>query len=417
MRLPLTVGIVGIALSFAATSVGAQPITVQYVDWKLNDSQEILEFYRTAAAEFEAANPDVKIELVPVQWEQRVQKFTTEVQAGLPRDAVRLSKDDLPALFPILQPLEPLLETAGATDLVDAFPIKVLESLSNDGQLYAIPQSIAVDGLMYNKRMFEEAGLDPNKPPATWEEFRAYAEKLTKAPEQYAYAIFGAKSGSSARRWLRVFWDAGCEFISRDFKRAAFLDKDECIEAFAREINFAIVDGFTPPGATTADFEFVITAFAQRRVAMHMGGPNNAAIAEARNPGIFDELALAPMPDTGASLVGGDAMVIPAGAKHPVEAMRWIAFINSKELQVRSSLVLNATPSRPDALSDERIQAKPLLAFSPEPDALFAGYNTPKWPEIQEALFDIVQSALLEDETPEQALRSGAERIDAILAE
>lgn len=411
-------GAVSLALSgLMSGPLQAEPVTVQYMDWKLNDSQESHDFYAIAAAEFERANPDIKIELVPVQWEQRVQKFTSEAQAGLPRDAVRLIKDDLASLNPLLQPLEPLMEAAGITGLVETLPQSILQSsLTFDGKLFGIPQYISVDGLMYNKRMFEEAGLDPDQPPRNWDEFRDYAAKLTQPPQQYAYALFGAKSGSAARRWMRVFWDAGCELISRDFTRAAFLDKPECIEAFAREINFATVDKFTPPGAAVADFEFVITAFAQRRVAMHMGGANNAKIADARNPGIIEELAMAPMPATGAALANSDAMVVPKGAKHPVEAMRWVAFLNSKEMQIRSGLVLNLTPSRPDAVSDERIQANPMLAFSPGPDALYSGYNTPDWPQVQEVLFDMVQSALLEDESPEEALISGAARIDQILA-
>ncbi len=405
-------------LMAAAVPAQAEPVTVQFVDWKLNDSQAILNFYSSVAAEFEAANPDIRIELVPVQWEQRVQKFTTEVQAGLPRDAIRLSKDDLVSLHPLLEPLGPLLVEAGITGLVEAMPQSIVrDSLTFDGELYGLVHNVSADGLMYNKRMFEEAGLDPDKPPRTWEEFRAYAERLNKPPQQYAYGMFGAKSASSARRWLRVFWDAGCEFIARDFTRATFLDKPECIAAFTREINFATVDKFTPPGAASADFEFVITAFAQRRVAMHAGGSNNAAIADSRNPGILGELALAPMPETGAALVNGDVMAIPKGAKHPVEAMRWLAFLNSKDMQVRSALVLNATPARADAIADERIQADPMLAFSPPPEALFAGYSTPKWPEVQEVLFDMVQAALLEEQTPEEALRDGAKRIDAILAD
>lgn len=47
-----------------------------------------------------------------------------------------------------------------------------------DGKVYGIPRTGYSMGLIYNKKLFTEAGLDPEKPPATWEELRAAAEKI-----------------------------------------------------------------------------------------------------------------------------------------------------------------------------------------------------------------------------------------------
>ena len=48
-----------------------------------------------------------------------------------------------------------------------------------DGATYGLPQDGYVLGLVYNRKLFEEAGLDPNSPPTTWEEVREYAQQLT----------------------------------------------------------------------------------------------------------------------------------------------------------------------------------------------------------------------------------------------
>lgn len=394
-------------------------VTIRYMDWKLNDSQEIMELFEAAALEFEAANPDIEIELVPAQWEQRMQKLMTEIQAGLPPDVARISVPDMGALFPVLQPIDTLLEEEGALAELEAqLSQKFLDdNLRRDGRLYGVNSYISADGLMYNKRMFEAAGLDPDRPPETWDEFLDYAKRLTNPPETYGYAIFGAKSGSSARRWLRVFWDAGCEFITRDLSRAALADKPECIEAFAREVAFDREHGVVPPGVVNADFEFIITAFAQERVAMHMGGANNAVIADGRNPGIIEHLALAPMPETGATQAGGDAFVIPANASNPEASAKWIAHLMSREFNVQQGLVGKLRPARTDAMEDPRIQADPFLSFKLDPDALYSPYSTEKWGQLQEALFDMVQSALLGDETPEEAIRTTEAELNRILAQ
>jgi len=408
-----------LALACAApVAVTAQPVTIQYMDWKLNDSKKIYEFYEQVAKEFTAANPDIKVELVPVQWEQRMQKLITESQGGVPRDVVRVTGTDMAALFPLLRPVDQLLRDIGKYDeVVKPIPARYLADYdTKDGKLYGIPTYISADGLMYNKKLFAAAGLDPNKPPKTWEEFLDYAIKLTKPPNQYGYVLFGAKSGSSARRWMRVFWDAGCEVITRDFKRAAFADKPQCVAAFKREIDFARVAKVTPPGAANADFEFVITGFAQERIAMHMGGANNVDIANGKNPGVGANFALVPMPVTGAALANGDSLVIPAGSKHPQQAAKWLAHLASKDVEVRYALVGRSSPARADALADPRIKADPFLAFHVPADALYSGYSTPKWPKVETVLMDMVQASLLGDETPEAALARGTKEVNAILA-
>ena len=150
---------------------------------------------------------------------------------------------------------------------------------------------------------------------------------------------------------------------------------------------------------------------------MHMGGANNAIIADGRNPGIMDHLALAPMPETGATQAGGDALIIPANANHPEEAARWIAHITSREFNVQQGLIAKLRPARQDAIQDPLIQADPFLSFKLDPEALFSPYSTEKWGQLQEVLLDMVQSALLGDETPEEAMNSAEAALNRILAQ
>jgi ABC-type glycerol-3-phosphate transport system substrate-binding protein len=93
----------------------AEPGKIRYMDWKLNDSKEILELYQVLAKDFEAKNLDIKVELVPVQWEQRMQKLMTEMQAGVPPDVARVSVVDMGAIFPLLQRVDEPLKALGAT--------------------------------------------------------------------------------------------------------------------------------------------------------------------------------------------------------------------------------------------------------------------------------------------------------------
>ncbi len=76
----------------------------------------------------------------------------------------------------------------------------VLDVVSDaQGKVYGLPVSGYTLGLMYNRTMFKKAGLDPDKPPKTWEELRAYAEKLTDTKK--GIAGFAACSKASQGGW------------------------------------------------------------------------------------------------------------------------------------------------------------------------------------------------------------------------
>jgi len=65
------------------------------------------------------------------------------------------------------------------------------------GRLYGIPLDAYSLGLCYSRKAFQEAGLDTNKPPTTWEQFRAYSKKLTTATRKG----FGMLSTQNTGGW------------------------------------------------------------------------------------------------------------------------------------------------------------------------------------------------------------------------
>jgi ABC-type sugar transport system permease subunit/ABC-type glycerol-3-phosphate transport system substrate-binding protein len=93
---------------------------------------------------------------------------------------------------------------------------KVLEVLkSYDGRIYAIPYIQYGMALYYRVDFFREAGLDPHKPPRTWEEFYEYARRLTR-PEKgrYGFLFNGAPEGK-AWHWMNLLHQAGGIAVER----------------------------------------------------------------------------------------------------------------------------------------------------------------------------------------------------------
>ncbi|GAB4452680.1 MAG: hypothetical protein OHK0029_04050 [Armatimonadaceae bacterium] len=82
-----------------------------------------------------------------------------------------------------------------------------------DGNIYSIPSGQFVQALYYRKDLFRAAGLDPNKPPANWDEFYNVAQALTN-PDKGEYG-FAFGQGEEAYFWINFLWAAGGEVAER----------------------------------------------------------------------------------------------------------------------------------------------------------------------------------------------------------
>ena len=86
------------------------------------------------------------------------------------------------------------------------------------GHIYSVPYLAAVQALYYRKDLFQAAGLDPDRPPANWDEFYADAQALTDQPKGVWGFEFGTDSDASAYWWINFLWQAGGEVIKRNPK-------------------------------------------------------------------------------------------------------------------------------------------------------------------------------------------------------
>ncbi|MBL8068766.1 MAG: extracellular solute-binding protein [Armatimonadetes bacterium] len=107
--------------------------------------------------------------------------------------------DDLVAKDPsVMDPVNPTI-----LDIIKSY----------DGHIYALPYFQVAQALYYRKDHFIEAGLDPNRPPKTWDEFYAYAQKLTEsAPGRSGFGFSSGPQGQ-AYFWVNFMWQAGGEIV------------------------------------------------------------------------------------------------------------------------------------------------------------------------------------------------------------
>jgi ABC-type glycerol-3-phosphate transport system substrate-binding protein len=99
-------------------------------------------------------------------------------------------------------------------------PLVVPEAKGLDGKWYAMIRSTDDRLLYWNKEAFQEVGLDPEKPPATWDEFKQMAIRLTKRGGPNGYERIGFHTEHGQAHYHIFAWQNGGSFQTADGKKA-----------------------------------------------------------------------------------------------------------------------------------------------------------------------------------------------------
>ncbi len=181
-------------------SVDAEEITITFWNaWVGSDGETLTQLVN----QFNEENPyGIKVDMTITS------SVTEMLQSGLPTgDAADLFLGDTGCINKYEGYLQSIDSIFDDTDLKkEDFLESYLERCyGEDGQIYGLPFQIAQMCLFYNKDLFEKNGLDPEAPPATWEEYEEYAEQITDASSNTfgsgLYYCFQAQTGAFLQRF------------------------------------------------------------------------------------------------------------------------------------------------------------------------------------------------------------------------
>ncbi|HEJ83686.1 MAG TPA: extracellular solute-binding protein [Desulfobacteraceae bacterium] len=133
----------------------------------------MIDTMRTLAGQFEERNPGVT---VSVEEEPEGGAFEALIAAGNQPDIIVASFGPQIGRLAAQEAAVPLGNFPGAQELFDRLEPATVQQLY--GEYYYVPVGADVTMMIYNKQLFEEAGLDPESPPETWDEFLQAAEAI-----------------------------------------------------------------------------------------------------------------------------------------------------------------------------------------------------------------------------------------------
>ncbi len=429
MRKIVTIGICTAVLliGFSFNSATAAQVSLRFSDWHLTEdvwNKSLNE----AMVIFHKRHPNVKVILEPVSYKDKETKYTVESAAGRAPDVFHVHAFSLPMFFSkdYAKDLTPFIEKERPGFLDAWYPLPI-ELMKHKGKMHAMPGDYMTMVLFYNTEMFKAAGLDPNKPPKTWDEFLEYAKKLTRDTDgdgkvdQWGFGTVGAKSPGFPLRFGPFIWSFGADYLAPDMKRST-LDSPEAKEAFAFFVELYTKYKVVPPGLTAMNPQEVRTQLAQKKVAMIMGSGWTPPIVNKINPELkaFEVLKCAPAPvkRKQATAIWLSSWVMSPNTKHPNQAWELMKFITSKEIELKWFVDNRVTSSRKDVsgVAPEILKDKFASVMASQLPYGMVEPQIKQWPEIIDTFTTSLQEAIVGMKTPQKALAEAHERINAILA-
>lgn len=371
------------------------------------------------AEEFNKENPDITVKPV---YTGSYQDTTTKVQAAVqgktpPDVAVMLSTElhtmmDMDAILP----LDDFIAKDGGSEYVNDFFPGFLANSQVDGKTYSIPFQRSTIVLYYNKDAFKEVGLDPEKPPTSWDELVQYAAKLKK-DGRYGVEI----PSSSFTYWMfqALALQNGKNLMSEDGKKV-FLDTPENVEALQFWVDLSKKHQVMPEGVN--EWATVPSDFLEGKTAMMFHTTGN--LTNVKKSAKFDfGVAFLPAKKNYGSPTGGGNFYMFKGTDEKKQEAAWkfIRFMTEPKRAAQWSVDTGYVATRKSAYEEETMKqyVKDFPAAAVARDQLEYGHaelSTHNNGKVTKLLNDTLQSVITGQSEPAEALKKAQEEADKMLA-
>ena len=400
------------ALALAACSGGGTGDDGQEVTlWMypvIADQAASQEFWATAEADFEEANPDVDLQIELQTFDKRDAQVSAALAAGSGPDLVLITPDQA-ATYQAIGGLLPVDEAV--TDSRDAFYPAALDSATIGDELYGVPIFQNVFTTAYNTAIFEDAGLEP---PRTWDDLRAAAPVLAKkgiAVMDYA----GSPEQTLNLSFYPFLWQAGGHVFTDDGADVAF-DSPEGVEALQLLVDLQREGALTPDAATDGP---AVEGAPIARGEAAMRATTSLTEYGQLQAAVGDDSAALGLPLTDAEQVTyGNAGLLSLTSindeSNRQAAYDVLEFMSAPDFQASLNAAAGNLPTRTDVAVDE---SDPAVASMAEAlDLAYPGEPSPASRQVMAALAPKIQAALRGDMSAEEALAAAAEESRQILA-
>ncbi|MGW0086691.1 extracellular solute-binding protein [Streptomyces sp. NPDC003393] len=353
------------SLALAATACGGSdsgsdksdgPVTITW--WDTSNATNEAPTYQALVKQFEAANKDIKVKYVNVPFDQAQNKFDTAAGSKGAPDILRSEVGWTPA-FAKKGYFLPLDGTDALADQ-SQFEPNLIKQAQYEGKTYGVPLVTDTLALVYNKALFQKAGI--TEAPKTWDELKADAAKIKDKAGVDGY--WGSTQAYYAQSFL---YGEGTDTVDAAAKKIT-VNSPTAKKAYGTWLSLFSGKGLHKADTTADAYAHIQDAFVNGKVAAIIQGPweitnfyKGSAFKDKANLGI----ATVPAGSTGkaGAPTGGHNLSVYAGSDkaHQAAALKFVKFMTSAKSQETIALKNSTLPTRGDAYTAE-VKADPGIA-------------------------------------------------------
>ena len=363
--------------------------------------------FEEAARAFEAVNEGIKVKVEVVNWDNLLQKLTTDISADTNSDIAIIGTRWL--LDFVDQDVVEPLDSYMTDELKNRFIGNFLAPSVLNGQTYGLPVAASARAMYYNKDLFAQAGIE--EVPATWEDLYFAAEQISALPDVYGFGLQGKEIETDAY-WYYALWSFGGDIVANGQSGIASPAAIEAAEFYQDMIAL----GYTQPGVTDYSRENLQDLFKQGRLGMMLTGPWMTGQLQEEAPDVDFGIALIPEGERYATYGVTDSIVLFKNSENKDAAFKFLDFIFQEEWRSKFTKEEGFMPVHKAVAADSYFADDPnLQAFSGMlPYAHFAP-TLKGWEEAADITSNALQRIYQEQGNTEEILQQAAEQVNSII--
>jgi len=324
----------------------AKPVTISVVSLIPGSTDAAVQQFNNQVAQFERVNPNIKLKTVEYQWTGPT--FAAKLAAGTLPTVFTVPFTDARTLGDNGQ-LANLTAEAKTLPYFQKFnPAVLAEGTTAAKKIVALPTAAYAMALHYNRALFTQAGLNPNKPPTTWAQVAADAKLIADKTGKAGYAEMGKADNSAGWVFTTLTYSLGGRMeTGHGTKAVATLNNPQAVTALNMLKKMRWTDN-----SMGSNFDWgwsdINQAFAAGNVGMYINGSDvytNLVSASNINPSIYGVTTIPLAKNKNAGVLGGGTLVAvrpDANASQRAAAMKWIDFYYEQPLISKAQAIRNA---------------------------------------------------------------------------
>ena len=365
-------------------------------------------------------DPKVQLEYVVNTEYMNGTKLATAFASGQGPDIFIISPGDFLRYYNggVLADLTPYIDDAAKAD----FPESVLANRMVDGKIYGVPMEVEPMAFYYSVKAFEDAGLNENDVPESWDQLLDLGKKLTNN-ERYGL-LFETNPGYYQNfTWYPFMWQGAGEFQTADDKSA--FDSPATVQAL-KLWQDAVNSGAAPRQVLGGGGGDIVANLGSGYCAIQNVGIWGISAMNNNAPDVPYGIFKLPVPAGGkyVTVGGGWAFVANAKGKNPEAAAKFIAWALASMAPDSIQRVVDwCTVAKSDMPPRNSALTAGGAAFDTGNIGLFAKKIHPGTraeprvpPEVYKIISDSIQAAMLGGTDPQQAATAASQQLDAFLA-